>query len=361
MTIFIGLSRLILALTLGAAGLIKLSDPAGTRQMLREFGVPRALRPLALLGLPLLELGLAAMLLLPGTAWWGAVGSQLLLVSFTGAIGWQLRCGRRPACRCFGQLGASPIGPRTLVRNTVLVVLAALLVLGGPDQTNASLLGWLDALTPAERTSGLLGLLVAGLLGAIAWLQLQMLRQQGRILLRLDSLETRLSDLEDGHPEHSAQERRGLPVGSPAPEIELPDLMGTIWSRQSLQRSGEALLLLFMDPHCGPCHSLLPELPEWARTLAPAARVVVISRGTVEEHHGLLPDETILTLLQRDYEVASAYQSWGTPGAVFVRADGALGSRVAAGAQTIRDLVARLPERLSTPRGVESGAALSSH
>jgi len=46
-------------------------------------------------------------------------------------------------------------------------------------------------------------------------------------------------------------------------------------------------------------------------------------------------------LLQHKREVAETYQAWGTPAAVLVRADGALCSPVAQGADAIRALVAR--------------------
>lgn len=47
------------------------------------------------------------------------------------------------------------------------------------------------------------------------------------------------------------------------------------------------------------------------------------------------------SLLQQDREVAQAYQADGTPTAVIVRADGAIGSPLALGAEAIAALVAR--------------------
>src|SRR5439155_18811756 len=77
-----------------------------------------------------------------------------------------------------------------------------------------------------------------------AWLGWQLLRQNGRLLLRLDELEKRLNELEFGEGEEPA----GLPVGSDAPDFELPDLAG---GRESLtQFRGQPLLLLFFNPAC---------------------------------------------------------------------------------------------------------------
>jgi thiol-disulfide isomerase/thioredoxin len=45
-------------------------------------------------------------------------------------------------------------------------------------------------------------------------------------------------------------------------------------------------------------------------------------------------------LLQKDREIAEAYQAYGTPGAVLIRPDGTIGSPVAQGADAIRALIA---------------------
>src|SRR2546429_7302702 len=55
-----------------------------------------------------------------------------------------------------------------------------------------------------------------------AWLGWQLLRQNGRLLLRLEELEKRLDELEFG----GADRPEGLPLGSDAPGFELPDLAG---------------------------------------------------------------------------------------------------------------------------------------
>src|SRR5436309_11971929 len=86
------------------------------------------------------------------------------------------------------------------------------------------------------------------------WLGRQLLRQNGRILLRLDDLEKRLNELEFG----GADEPEGLPVGSEAPAFELPDLAG---ERKSLaQFRGQPVLLIFFNPDCGFCREMMPKL-----------------------------------------------------------------------------------------------------
>ena len=70
--------------------------------------------------------------------------------------------------------------------------------------------------------------------------------------------------------------------------------------------------------------------------------IALISRGGLDANrvksaeHGLAH-----VLLQRDFEVADAYQSYITPSAVLVRPDGTIASSLVEGAEEIRALVAR--------------------
>src|SRR5262245_23358880 len=92
------------------------------------------------------------------------------------------------------------------------------------------------------------------------WLGWQLLRQNGRILLRMDELEKRLNEIEFGEGEES----EGLPLGSEAPAFELADLAG---QRHSLaQCRGQSLLLVFFNPDCGFCREMAPKLADLQRT-----------------------------------------------------------------------------------------------
>src|SRR5205085_5884956 len=86
------------------------------------------------------------------------------------------------------------------------------------------------------------------------WLGWQLLRQNGRLLLRLEALEERLNELEFGESAGLA----GLPVGSPAPEFGLPDLFGK--RRTLADFRGQPLLLIFFNPACGYCRDLAQKL-----------------------------------------------------------------------------------------------------
>ncbi|HEY6582020.1 MAG TPA: MauE/DoxX family redox-associated membrane protein [Rubrobacter sp.] len=76
------IARLLLALIFTVAGAAKLADRQGSRQAIVDFGAPSALAASLGLMLPLAELAVAATLLPPSTAWWGAVGALALLSVF---------------------------------------------------------------------------------------------------------------------------------------------------------------------------------------------------------------------------------------------------------------------------------------
>src|SRR5260370_40644381 len=85
------------------------------------------------------------------------------------------------------------------------------------------------------------------LIAVAAWLGFQLVRQNGRLLLRLESIENRLP----ARAGKKQQDAGGLPVGTLAPDFELPDLAG---GRHKLSEfRGKDLLLIFFNPKCGCC------------------------------------------------------------------------------------------------------------
>ncbi len=86
-------------------------------------------------------------------------------------------------------------------------------------------------------------------------------------------------------------------------------------------------------------------MEHWLDDLARGSALAVVTRGSAEENrakaaeHGVRP-----VLLQREDEVADAYQAHGTPSAVLVNADGTIASPVRSGAEAIRDLVSHIGE-----------------
>ena len=268
------------------------------------------------------------------------LGALILLLLFVAGIGYNLAQGRQPDCHCFGQLHSAPAGWPTLIRNLVLAAVAGLVIGFGRATPGPGLLDWLAALTVPQRLEVLAGWLVLVLLIGEGWLLVQTMAQQGRLLLRLEALEARLAEAGLAVPPATAG-TAGLPVATLAPSFTLPTLADETITLQALRGLGKPVLLIFSDPGCGPCNALLPEIGGWQREHATKVVVALISRGTVEANRPKVTEYGLThVLLQKDREVAQAYQANGTPSAVLVRRDGTIGSPLAQGADAIRALIA---------------------
>jgi methylamine dehydrogenase accessory protein MauD len=338
-------ARLVLALVFAVAGAAKLADLAGSRRAIGDFGVPAALAaPLGTL-LPLAELAVAAALIPVKTAWLGAVGALLLLSLFAVAIGANLARGRKPDCRCFGQLRSAPAGWSTLARNAVLAAPAILIVWQGWEgNVGPSVVGWTGALSTIQALSVFAVALVTGLLAAQCWFLFQLLRQNGRLVRLLERVEAALTDSRLAHTpsENGAQEMAGLPVGTPAPAFALPDLEGEEVTLDALRTSGSPVLLVFIEPGCGFCEELLPEVGRWQDEFANELTIALISSDDPEENRALSKEHGLgRVLLEEDWEVSEAYGVDGTPSAVLVNPDGTIGSSLAEDAEEIEGLVSQ--------------------
>jgi methylamine dehydrogenase accessory protein MauD len=304
-------ARLLLAIVFAVAGVAKLADWAGTRQAVVDFGVPAALAaPLGIL-LPLAELAVAAALVPATTAWWGAVGALVFLLLFAVAIGANLALGRKPNCRCFGQLHSAPTDWSTLARNAVLAAPAAFVVWQGREgDVDPSAVGWVGTLSAVQVLGVFAAGLVVGLLAARWW--------------------------------NEARQMAGLPVGTPAPTFNLPDLEGEEVTLDSLRSPGRPVLLLFTEPGCEYCRELLPEVGRWQDKLADELTIALISCDDPKENRELSNQHGLSrVLLEDDYEVSEDYRVSGTPSAVLVEPNGTIGSFLAESAEEIEALVSQ--------------------
>ncbi len=340
--------RLVLAAVLAVAGTAKLLDAAGSRGALKGFGVPRRAARLAGTVLPVAELAIAAGLLVPASAWWSALAAAGLLAVFMAAIGVSMARGAAPDCHCFGRLHSAPVSWRTQLRNGMLAAACGVAVLAGRGASGLSPVRWAGHLTAAE-----LGLTAAvAVLSAVAagqgWFLYRLSRQNGRVLARLQNLEQRIGV---GGPPATAGLAgvrhasgpgpvRGLAVGVPAPDFELPAADGRRVSLRALLGRGLPVLLIFSAPGCGHCDALLPQVAGWQHqhrdrlTVALASRRPAGPKAVNPETHGLRD-----VLVQANREIAEAYQANGTPSAVLIAADGKIASPLAWGAQAITQLI----------------------
>lgn len=350
MDIVLLIARLALAAVFVVAGCAKLADLAGSRQAVRDFGVPASLAGPFGLALPLAELAVAIALVPLATAWWGALGALVLLLLFVGAIGYNLARGRNPDCHCFGQLHSAPAGWPTLIRNGLLAAVAALILVAGFGDPGASAVGWFGDATAATRIAVATAVVAAVALAGMGWLLLDLMLQNGRILLRIEELETAIAT---GTPPSQASSRTkaGLPVGTPAPGFQLPGMHGETATLDSLRAAGKPVLLVFTDPSCGPCNALMPEIGRWQREHAERLTVAVIGRGSAEANRPKVAEHGLRNVfLQQDKEVAAAYKSRATPTGVLIGANGVIAHGAAQGSTEIRALVARTVEQPAAAR-----------
>jgi len=189
------------------------------------------------------------------------------------------------------------------------------------------------------------------------WLGWQLLRQNGRMLLRLDELEKRLDELQldqfggngedrrarfgDRSLARSKIKRDGLMAGTPAPDFRLPCLDGTERSLGDFR--GSRVLLVFSDPHCGPCQTLAPQLEKFHRTHRNLS-VVMISRGEPEDNCAKVKEHrlTFPVLLQRQWEISRLYAMFATPMAYLIDERGVLFNDVAVGVEPILQLMSQV-------------------
>jgi thiol-disulfide isomerase/thioredoxin len=235
------------------------------------------------------------------------------------------------------------VGWPTLVRNGLLAAIAGVVIWHGPHDVGPSVLSWLEALTPIQLGGVGAGVIVLGLLTGENWLLFHLMRQHGRLLLRLDTLEGRLTAAGLAPAPSAPSAVPGLPIGAPAPGFRLASLYGETLTLDALRAPGKPVLLIFADPDCGPCNALLPEAGRWQREHAAQLTLALMSCGTVEANRAKVTAHGVTNvLLQDDQEVAAAYQAAGTPTALLVRADGTIGSPLAPGSGAITALVAQM-------------------
>jgi len=332
--------RLLLAAVFGVAGVAKLADLAGSRAAVEGFGVPA--RAAGVLGamLPLAELCAAGALLPAASARFGALAASLLLLAFVAAIARSMARGEAPDCHCFGAIHSEPAGARTLARNLVLLALAVGVAAAGWGNAGPSAVAWIGRLS----STGVVALIGGGLLLALAALtatgMLTLLRQNGRLLLRVDELEARLDGAGPAGPARTQADHPGLPIGSPAPDFSLPGLYGETITLASLTAHDRPVLLLFTDPGCGPCNALLPSIAHWQGAHGATLSIAVLTRGSAEDYLPKAREHGIGgVLLDSQLEVYNACQAIGTPGGVLVDARGRIASAVVGGAEAIEALI----------------------
>lgn len=341
MTSALLIARLALAVIFLVAGVAKLFDRAGSRAALSRSGLPASLATPLALALPVMELITAFALLPAGSATWGAWAALGLLAVFTFWTAAVLLRGVDTDCHCFGRISSGPVRWSTLARNVVLAMVAAWVIAGQRTTGSPSYLDWLGGLSTTEALAfSAVGLLLSLLFSGI-WFGLHLMRQQGRILLRLDTLEKELSEQGLISASGMADVPAGGPLaGQPVPPFMAPNLEGGSSSLSDLLAPGHPLLLIFIRPSCVPCTELLPEIARWQGVLAGRFTMAVVSQGAIGENRLKLAGAGIgRVLVQRELEISHGLAMHTTPSALLISPEGMVARDAAVGAAAIRRLV----------------------
>jgi peroxiredoxin len=334
------IARFVLAAVFAVAGLAKLADRPGSRQALVAFGVPERLAAPGGIALPIAELAVAVLLIPAATAAIGAAGALVLLLGFCAGIARSMIRGEAPDCHCFGQLHSEPVGWSTLIRNLVLAALAGLVLAETAGGGAEAPFAWIGDLSDAGLAAMLGGVVLVALVGAGASVASALLRQNGRLLLRIDALEQALRN--HGVPVEGAVEpdQPGLPVGSEAPAFTLPGVHGETTTLEALLAPAKPLMLIFTDSGCAPCAALMPQVAAWQREHEGVLTIAFVARGNAKDNGAKAAEHGAARMfIEEGTEVSSLYDAQATPTAVVIDPDGRIASPLAGGEPGVRSLL----------------------
>lgn len=342
-----GAASAILALTLAvvfaASGVGKLRALTAAAASLRALRLP-VLAPRAVVAaVSLCEVGIAVGLLMPTPMLLVAAGSASgLSLAFLVIVYRAYRMGSTDDCGCFGASAPTRIGTPLLVRNTLLVVVAGVLlacaVAGAPgvagvvDDVSA---GEIGALLPIVAA-----MLVAALVAALAWATGES---------RAPSLGARdAGPATVGAPDAEGHEQRPaeLIVWDPTSGVVI-DLASRAYVR--------AQMVVMVKPGCYACTLALEHLDSRATVLAQVVDVTVVVRASagasVSEVLAHEPHASVVDIGDRA-AWAVAGEELVAPLAVLVGTDGVIVEPVARGPEEVIalvDAICRATEAAESP------------
>lgn len=322
-------ARAFVAVVLATAGATKLLNPASLLKTVLEFGAGKLLSRLSV-ALPAAELAVAISLVIEPTARWAAIAAALLVLLFILGIANAMRLGRRPDCGCFGALSSEPIGPRTLIRNGVLLLLSGFIVGLGPGPSVAR---WSDM----HSSAMIVFVVCADLLLLGAWFG------ASRLWPAHELPQTNAS----GSPS-----RTPIVPGDAAPQFATTDTEGNTYTLETLVQPGRTLVLIFGSSGCGTCVTLFEQLAGWKLALEPSLQLAVVSPGDpawaspVRERYNLAP-----VLLDPDSEISRRFAVRITPTAYAITDDRRIANGPALGPDAIEDLIRLRLQRIRPKEG----------
>lgn len=127
---------LVVVLVVAAAG--KVRDVRGFAAVIDGYRLlPRRLTPPAAVTVLVAEAAAVLLLVVPATRRWGGLLSAALFAVFLAAMVSVLRRGMDVDCGCFGSSRASRVGPFTVARTALLLVLAVMAAVAGAEPFRA--------------------------------------------------------------------------------------------------------------------------------------------------------------------------------------------------------------------------------
>ena len=195
-----------------------------------------------------------------------------------------------------------------------------------------------------------LGMVLPWLLIAIGgWLGFQLVRQNGRILLRLETIERHLGSRGESRPAEQRRNAGGLAVDIAAPDFELPNLTGV--RRKLSEFRGRDVLLIFFNPKCGFCSKMSDDLAALPPNGGNGWAVpIVVTTGDANENRQFMEQHGIrcVVLLQKEMEVAHQFRAQGTPMGYRIDAAGRVASELTVGAEPLLQLAVKNPPHHAT-------------
>jgi peroxiredoxin len=162
----------------------------------------------------------------------------------------------------------------------------------------------------------------------------------------LESIERQLGPRAGTKQRAAADSPGGLPLGTPAPEFELPDPAGM--RHKLAEFRGKDLLLIFFNPNCGFCTKMAAELAALSTDGGNDRAIpIIVTTGDADENRKLVERFGIrcLVLLQEQMEVASQYRAQGTPMGYRIDGAGRIASELAVGAEPLLKLATGGPHQ----------------
>lgn len=331
--------RLVLFAVFALAAVGKFLDLKGSEKAVKDFGTPEEFAKTFAIALPFAEIVFAFCFLFVSASWVGAIGGLILLLSFTGGMIWQMARGNAPDCHCFGQIHSEPVSWKMLVRNIIFSLLALFLIAQGRNDQGLSLS---DSNSDAMQL--ILSFLVLTLVVAALFYLKKVLDNQGEIVRRLGLLEVLSHDGMQLERNEAGSPHDGLPIGAPFPDFELTDTSGKSVTLASVLNTSRPAVFFFVSATCEPCKALVPEMERWEAELGERVNFIIVSSGTVDANAAKFAVFSDDVVLQKNREIAEAVHARWTPSALFVRANGTIGSHVAAGDVAIRELIDKVRE-----------------